>query len=55
MPYLLIGAGLAALYLIDDAVDSVGDAAEKSTSLARWVVIGGGLYVGLKVFQAVKR
>ncbi len=52
-----IGSTVAAGYLFDqagDAAEQAGTAAEKSAKLAKWVVIGGGLYVGYEVLRAGK-
>lgn len=38
--------GIAGLLAANEVVDSAGDAAAKSAGLAKWVAIGGGIYLG---------
>lgn len=51
MPYLAWIAGGAALGFV---LDRGANAAEQSAKLARWVVIGGAVYVAAKHTGAVK-
>jgi hypothetical protein len=46
-----LGGTAVVLDQAGDAAEQVGDAAEKSTNLTKWVVVGGALYVS---YQALK-
>lgn len=52
MPAILwilgIGAGAWAIKETGDAVENAGDASAQAAGLARWVVIGGVVYVGYR-------
>jgi len=50
IPWIL--GGLALLWTGKEAVDATGEAAEKSASLVKWVVIGGVVYVGYRAAKS---
>ena len=52
MPIPLIVWGVIALGAGGYAMSQTADAAEQSAKLARWVAIGGGLYVSYRALQA---
>lgn len=52
MPVIVwAGAGLLALLGVGWSANKVGDAMDSTTGLAKWVVIGGAVYL---VYQGVK-
>lgn len=59
IPLIWGGIGLAGGYLgyktLDEAgqaAEAAGEAAEKSTDLAKWLVLGGGLYVSYRAMKS---
>ena len=51
-PLIWIGAGIAVLVAGGYALDEAGDAAESGAKLAKWAVIGGGLYVSYTAMKS---
>lgn len=42
-------AGAGVLWAGKEAVEATGEAADKSANLAKWLAIGGALYVGYRL------
>ena len=55
MPLIVWGViAIGGLFAVNEIVDSAGEAAEKSSKLVKWAVIGGVLYYGGKAVGVIK-